>query len=122
MTFLIDAQELKTGLIIFRRGDVKHRNWYCRIKPPKADRQKTVCLKTSDIGAAREIDHGDGSGDRGVLPPKTSCGCQGDGAFTESRNAAIVTLKAWRLEGGASARLSRDFALIAQPLRDAPLA
>jgi integrase len=54
MTFLLDAQELKTGLIIFRRGDVKHRNWYCRIKLPKADRYKTVCLKTSDIDAAKE--------------------------------------------------------------------
>jgi integrase len=54
MTFLLDAQELKTGLVIFRRGDVKHRNWYCRIKLPKADRYKTVCLKTSDIDAAKE--------------------------------------------------------------------
>ena len=34
MAFLIDTQELKPGLIIFRRADVKHRNWYCRIKFP----------------------------------------------------------------------------------------
>lgn len=54
MTFLLDAQELKTGLIIFRRGDVKHRNWYCRIKLPQTDRYKTVCLKTSDVGTAKE--------------------------------------------------------------------
>jgi len=54
MSFLLDAQELKTGLIIFRRGDVKHRNWYCRIKLPQADRYKTVCLKTSDVDAAKE--------------------------------------------------------------------
>jgi integrase len=54
MTFLLDPQELKIGLIIFRRGDVKHRNWYCRIKLPQADRYKTVCLKTSDIDAAKE--------------------------------------------------------------------
>jgi len=54
MTFLIDVQELKPGLIIFRRADVKHRNWYCRIKLPKADRYKTVSLKTADIDAARE--------------------------------------------------------------------
>lgn len=54
MTFLLDPQELKTGLIIFRRGDVKHRNWYCRIKLPQGDRYKTVCLKTSDIDAAKE--------------------------------------------------------------------
>jgi len=54
MAFLLDAQELKTGLVIFRRADVKHRNWYCRIKLPNADRYKTVCLKTADIDAARE--------------------------------------------------------------------
>jgi len=54
MAFLIDTQELKPGLIIFRRADVKHRNWYCRVKLPKADRYKTVSLKTADIDAARE--------------------------------------------------------------------
>ena len=54
MTFLLDPQELKTGLIIFRRGDVKHRNWYCRIKLPQGDRYKTVCLKTSDVDSAKE--------------------------------------------------------------------
>jgi integrase len=54
MAFLLDPQELKPGLIIFRRGDVKHRNWYCRIKLPTADRYKTICLQTSDISAAKE--------------------------------------------------------------------
>jgi integrase len=54
MTFLIDVQELKPGLIIFRRADVKHRNWYCRVKLPKADRYKSVSLKTADIDAAKE--------------------------------------------------------------------
>jgi integrase len=54
MAFLTDTQELKTGLIIFRRADVKHRNWYCRIKLPHLDRYKTVSLKTADIDAARE--------------------------------------------------------------------
>src|ERR1700680_3446696 len=54
MAFLIDTQELKTGLIIFRRADVKHRNWYCRVKLPHMDRYKTVSLKTADIDAARE--------------------------------------------------------------------
>jgi integrase len=54
MAFLVDTQELKPGLIIFRRADVKHRNWYCRVKLPKADRYKTVSLKTADIDAARE--------------------------------------------------------------------
>src|ERR1700761_5804890 len=54
MAFVIEKEELKPGLIIFRRGDVAHRMWYCRMKMPKADRYKTVSLKTTDIGAARE--------------------------------------------------------------------
>jgi integrase len=51
MAFLIDVQELKSGLIIFRRAGVKHRNWYCRIKLSQEDRYKTVSLKTADIDA-----------------------------------------------------------------------
>jgi integrase len=54
MAFLLDAQELKPGLILFRRSDVAHSRWYCRIKMPKEDRYKTVSLKTSDIDAAKE--------------------------------------------------------------------
>lgn len=54
MGFIIDKEELKSGLIIFRRGDVEHRNYYCRIKLPKADRYKTVSLKTADLHEARE--------------------------------------------------------------------
>lgn len=54
MAFLTDTQELKPGLIIFRRSDVQHRNWYCRIKIPKADRYKTLSLKTSDINEAKD--------------------------------------------------------------------
>src|SRR4051812_44865026 len=59
MSFLTDVQELKPGLIIFRRSDVKHRNWYCRIKIPDEDRYKTVSLKTPDINKARDdaFDH-----------------------------------------------------------------
>src|SRR6218665_2749539 len=59
MAFVTDKEELKPGLIIFRRADVAHRNYYCRIKLPKADRYKTVSLKTSDVHAAREraFDH-----------------------------------------------------------------
>lgn len=59
MSFLVDIQQLKSGLIIFRRTDVQHRNWYCRIRVPKEDRYKTISLKTSDINEAREkaFDH-----------------------------------------------------------------
>lgn len=54
MSFLVDVQELKTGLIIFRRADVAHRNWYCRVRVPNEDRYKTISLKTSDIREARD--------------------------------------------------------------------
>jgi integrase len=54
MAFLIDTEELKSGLIIFRRSDVKHDKWYCRIKLPDVDRYKSVSLKTSDRSAARD--------------------------------------------------------------------
>jgi len=59
MTFMTDTQELKDGLVIFRRTDVKHRNWYCRMKLPKVHQYKTVCLNTSDINQARNsaFDH-----------------------------------------------------------------
>jgi integrase len=54
MAFVTDKSELKPGLILFRRGDVEHRMWYCRMKMPKADRYKTVSLKTTDIDVARD--------------------------------------------------------------------
>jgi integrase len=55
MAFIADKEELKPGLIIFRRTDVHHRNFYCRVKLPKADRYKTVSLKTDDINVARAL-------------------------------------------------------------------
>lgn len=54
MSFLIDPQELKNGLIIFRRADVKHKNWYARVRVPQTERYKVVSLKTSDINEAKE--------------------------------------------------------------------
>jgi integrase len=54
MTFLTDKEELEPGLVIFRRGDVQHRNWYCRANLPKTDRYKTISLKTADVAAARD--------------------------------------------------------------------
>ena len=38
MAFIIEKEELKSGLILFRRGEVAHRNFYFRIKLPKEDR------------------------------------------------------------------------------------
>ena len=54
MAYMLDKQELKPGLVIFRRHGVKHRNWYCRIKVPDVDRYKTISLETSDINAAKD--------------------------------------------------------------------
>lgn len=54
MTFVIDKEVLKPKrLVIFRRGDVAHRNYYCRIKLPNEDRYKTIALDTPDTEAAR---------------------------------------------------------------------
>lgn len=53
--FIIDKEVLKPGLILFRRSDVAHRNWYCRVKVPKEDRYKTVSLKTENINDARAM-------------------------------------------------------------------
>ncbi|MGE3336013.1 MAG: tyrosine-type recombinase/integrase [Rhodospirillaceae bacterium] len=59
MSFLTDIQELKSGLIIFRRSDVQHQNWYCRVRVPESPRYKTIALRTSDINLARDraFDH-----------------------------------------------------------------
>lgn len=59
MAFITDKEILKPGLIIFRRSDVAHRDWYCRVKLPKVDRYKTISLKTADVSTARDqaFDH-----------------------------------------------------------------
>jgi integrase len=54
MAFLVDQEELKSGLIIFRRADVQHKNFYCRIKLPDGARYKTVSLKTPNVHEARD--------------------------------------------------------------------
>jgi integrase len=54
MAFITDKEKLKSGLIIFRRGDVTHRNFYCRIKLPKEDRYKTIALGTADRQTAHD--------------------------------------------------------------------
>ena len=54
MAFIIDKEGLKSGLIIFRCGDVEHRNFYCRVRLLKEDRYKTIFLRTSDRQMARD--------------------------------------------------------------------
>lgn len=54
MAYLKDVEQLKTGLIIYRRPDVKHQDWYCRIKLANERRYKTLALGTSDVKLARE--------------------------------------------------------------------
>lgn len=53
--FLTDVQKLSSGLILFRRSDVQHKNWYCRVKVPKTNRYKTISLKTSDMAKATDM-------------------------------------------------------------------
>jgi integrase len=48
MTFIIDKEQIKSGLIIFRRGDVGHDGYYCRVRIQNEDRYKTISLRTSD--------------------------------------------------------------------------
>ena len=54
MGFQLDTQELKRGLVIFRRTDVKHPRWYCRVKLPNQRRYKTIALSTTRPDEARE--------------------------------------------------------------------
>lgn len=51
-TFMTEVQELGEGLIIFKRNDVQHDNWHCRVKIPKQDRYKFKSLETADVKAA----------------------------------------------------------------------
>ncbi len=55
MAFITDKEEIKPGLVIFRRADVDHENWYCRMKLPHVDRYKTISLKTPYIEDARKL-------------------------------------------------------------------
>ncbi|WP_300530157.1 site-specific integrase [Maricaulis sp.] len=54
MSFLLDKEQIKPGLIIFRRGDVAHKNFYCRIRIQDEDRYKTIALNTADRQTARD--------------------------------------------------------------------
>lgn len=54
MRFITDKEQLKPGLIIFRRGDVGHDNFYCRVRIQNEDRYKTISLRTADRHAARD--------------------------------------------------------------------
>lgn len=51
---MVDTTEVRPGLVIFRRTDVKHDNWYCRIKIPEKDAYKFISLKTALEVEARE--------------------------------------------------------------------
>jgi integrase len=54
MAFITEKAQLKSGLIIFRRGVVAHHNFYCRIMLPKGDRYKTVTPGTADRQSAHD--------------------------------------------------------------------
>jgi len=55
--FIVDKEVLNKGLIIFRRGDVLHREFYCRVRVQHERRYKTVALRTEDKTTARELAH-----------------------------------------------------------------
>lgn len=55
MSFILDKEQIKPGLIIFRRGDVGHENFYCRVRIQNEDRYKTIALRTADRRAARDL-------------------------------------------------------------------
>lgn len=55
--FMVDVHQLLPGLIIYRRTDVQHKNWYCRIKMPKEDRYKRISLKTAIFEEAKRAAH-----------------------------------------------------------------
>ena len=54
MSFILDKEQVKPGLIIFRRGDVGHDQFYCRVRIQNEDRYKTISLRTSDRQTARD--------------------------------------------------------------------
>ena len=55
MSFILDKEQVKKGLIIFRRGDVAHDEFYCRVRIKNEDRYKTISLRTSDRQTARDL-------------------------------------------------------------------
>jgi len=54
MSFILDKEKVKPGLIIFRRGDVGHDNYYCRVRIQNEDRYKTISLRTADRQTAHD--------------------------------------------------------------------
>ena len=104
MAFLTEKEEQKPGLILFRRGDVGHRMWYCRMKMPKADRYKTVSLKTTDISAALfarypvdgHLASSNGKADRS--PP--GLGSPFEEPFANRANWVIIAVGPFRLRNG----------------------
>jgi len=108
MPKLIDVQELKTGLVIFRRSDVQHSNWYCRIKIPTKQRYKVVSLETSDLRQARDkAFHHDGdinSRLRNNLPvfdkPFTQIALEYSAARKNAAEAGKITMNRWKIVDG----------------------
>ncbi len=49
-----DRTEIQSGIIIYRRSDVVHHDWYCRLKVPGKNRYKHVSLDTPDMKLARD--------------------------------------------------------------------
>ncbi|MGQ0676425.1 MAG: hypothetical protein ACT4N4_10135, partial [Rhodospirillales bacterium] len=54
MSFMLNVERLKDGLVIFRRADVGHAKWYCRVRVPNSPKYKTIRLNTPVVADARE--------------------------------------------------------------------
>lgn len=54
MTHTKDVTPVKTGVVLYRRTDVRHKNWCCRIRVPNDTRYKRFTLNTTDINTARD--------------------------------------------------------------------
>lgn len=105
---MLDKEQLRPGLVIFRRADVEHRQWYCRLKVPKTDRYKVVSLKTTDVHEARdkafdqEIElRFKEKHDIPIFDKRFSEVAQQYSDFQKQRaEAGEITLKRWQTEDG----------------------
>lgn len=105
---MVNKQELKPGLVIFQRSDVKHSKWHCRIKVPDKDLYKLLSLDTTDVNAAKQeafrqeiklhVKVEDGIP---IFDKPFADVAKDYAAFQKQRaDAGEITLKRWKVEDG----------------------
>ncbi len=105
---MLNKQELKSGLVIFQRSDVQHKDWHCRFKVPNEDRYKVFSLETTDVNLAREkaFKHGTRMEVRieegvPIFDKKFSVVAQEYSDHQKRRaEAGEITMKRWTVEDG----------------------